>query len=54
MLKTNILVLQKLTVEHAKDLCFISTTFNDKSQAKDCYLFLYAYDSYLVYQHKDV
>ena len=61
MFRANILVLRKLTVGCPRafvisilgPLLFLLYV-NDMNQAADCDLFLYADDSCLVYQHKDV
>ena len=50
MFRANILVLRKLT---ARSLLFLLYV-NDMKQAVNCDLFLYADDSCLVYQHKDL
>ena len=57
MFRTNILVLRKLTgVPQGSILgpLLFLLYVNDMKQAVDCDLFLYADDSCLVYQHKDV
>ena len=57
MFRTNIIVLRKLTgVPQGSILgpLLFLLYVNDMKQAVDCDLFLYADDSCLVYQHKDV
>ena len=55
MLRANILVLRKLTVGYPRDLSMLFLLYvNDNKQAVECDSFLYAEDSCLVYQHKDV
>ena len=56
MFRADILVLRKLTVGCPRDLgpLLFLLYVNDMKQAIDCDLLLYADDSCLVYQHKDV
>ena len=58
MLRANILVLWKVTVGVPQGSILGPLLFllyvNDMKQAVDCDLFLYADDSCLVYQYKDV
>ena len=60
-LRANILVLWKLTVEYPEDLCLRTFVISIillillfLCNAKQYWLFLYADDSFLFYQHKDL
>ena len=57
MFRANIPVLRKLIVGYPRDILgplLFLLYVNNMKQAVDCDLFLYADDSFLVYQHKDV
>ena len=54
MLRTNILVLRKLTVEYLIGSLLFLPFVNDMNEAVDCDLVLYAHDPCLVYQHKNI